>query len=86
VWFSPTLGLSSIFAEGTIATPEGVHIGMPAAAMRAIYPSWKAIDQETDGIGSVRVPGNANAWYRIEVVNGEVTSVAIQSNNQDCYD
>jgi hypothetical protein len=86
LWFSPTAGLSSIFAYGSIATPEGVHIGMPAAAMRAIYPEWKAIDRETDGIGHVKVPSNANAWYRIEVVNGEVISVAIQSANQDCYE
>ncbi|MET7671278.1 hypothetical protein [Micromonospora luteifusca] len=87
VSFSPTLGIATIDAYGSIKTPEGLRIGMSSAEMLRIYPTWKAADGDaTNGRGAAKTPGNDKAVYRIATRSGKVTEVTLQFRNQDCYE
>ncbi|MFC5923317.1 hypothetical protein [Micromonospora vulcania] len=87
VLHSPTLGIATIDAYGSIKTPEGVRLGMSSADMLRIYPTWQAADGDaTNGRGFVKAPGNNKAVYRIETANGTVEALTLQYANQDCYE
>lgn len=86
VWFSPSHNVVAIGAYGSVATPQGVRLGMTGANMRRIYPDWTALGTNANGRGYAKVPGNAAAEYRIEVTNGTVTSLTLQASNEPCYE
>lgn len=73
-----------IAATDGIATPEGVSLGTRTADVRAAYPTWKGNLPDSFGVGYVRAPGNAKAYYRIGVRDGEVVELTLQSLDQDC--
>ncbi|NUR31299.1 MAG: hypothetical protein HOV83_36555 [Catenulispora sp.] len=79
-------GLAAIVAYGDIATPQGIKRGSSYAELHRVYPSWVGSGDHNDGHGLVAVPGNDDAYYRIDVVGGKVDSVTLQLRHQDCYD
>ncbi len=86
VWFSSKHDVVAISAYGSIATPQGVRIGMTTAKLRKIYPSWNPLGTDADGRGYVTVPGNARAEYRIETAKSKVSSLTLQADNEECYE
>ncbi|MBB5869834.1 hypothetical protein F4553_003213 [Allocatelliglobosispora scoriae] len=87
VYHSGKLGVAAIYAVPGVKTPEGVQLGTTFAELKKAYPSWKAVDGDTeDGRGYVKVPGSTNANYRIVVSGGTVSELDIQFVNQDCYE
>jgi hypothetical protein len=84
--FSRNVGLVFIGAYGSMATPEGVHIGMTGKAMRVYYPDASVLEpQGDDGEYLESVPNNQNASYRIGVQNGTVTYMVLYSVHEDCF-
>ncbi|GIF72265.1 hypothetical protein [Asanoa siamensis] len=81
VHWSPEHGIVSIAGWPGLETAEGVRVGTSETEMRRIYPNWTAVDS---GRGFAAVSDNAR--YRITVSDGKVTSVTLQSNNQNCYE
>ncbi|WP_144121900.1 hypothetical protein [Catellatospora sichuanensis] len=86
LFFSETLGLAAIYAYSGVKTPEGITVGSTFDELRRAYPSWESVSGDKDGRGYVRVPGNAEAIYRIEVGAGKVIQLSVQLLNQDCYE
>ncbi|MEV6923875.1 hypothetical protein AB0M46_05095 [Dactylosporangium sp. NPDC051485] len=89
VHLSAALGIAAIDAyNGSIRTPEGVHVGMSSADMRRIYPEWKPVDGDANnGRGGVWAPGGDHKTvYRIALRNGVITELTLQLRNQDCYE
>lgn len=86
LFFSAKYGLVAIYAFPGVKTPEGVQLGTTYARLRQAYPSWKSVDDSSEGRGYVPVPGNSNAVYRIIVHNGKVTELNLQHRQQDCYE
>ncbi|MGF7235221.1 MAG: hypothetical protein ACQSGP_09715 [Frankia sp.] len=86
VWYSANQGVVAITAYGSIATPQGVRLGMTSTNMRTIYPDWAVFGTDVNGRGYAKVSGNADAEYRIEVTNGLVTSLTLQANNEPCFE
>jgi len=85
LFFSVNTGrLVIIGAMPGVATPEGVALGSTTAEVRAAYPSWKGYRKDNYGVGYVKAPGNAKAYYRIYVHDDEVIELTIQSLDQDC--
>ncbi|WP_432834863.1 hypothetical protein [Dactylosporangium sp. CA-092794] len=87
VMLSPTLGIATIDAYGTIKTPEGLHIGSSSADMLRLYPTWQMADgTATNGRGHAKTPGNDKAVYRLATKSGVVTEITLQFVNQNCYE
>jgi len=85
LFFSVNTGrLVIIGAMPGVATPEGIALGSTTAEVRAAYPSWKGYRKDNYGVGYVKAPGNAKAYYRIYVHDDEVVELTIQSLDQDC--
>lgn len=85
LFFSTTTNrLVIIAATDDVATPEGVSLGTRTADVRAAYATWKGNLPDSFGVGYVRAPGNAKAYYRIGVRDGEVVELTLQSLDQDC--
>jgi hypothetical protein len=85
LFFSPTLGLVAIYAYPGITTPTGIKIGSSFADLQRAYPTWRGL-QGNEGVGYVPAPGSTTSEYRIAVSNGHVIELAIQLNNEDCYE
>ncbi|WP_433376762.1 hypothetical protein ACQPZX_08460 [Actinoplanes sp. CA-142083] len=90
VMVSSTLGVEIIDAyDGSMRTPEGIHLGSTAAALFKAYPDWKNAEVENpkaEGRGYAAVPGNDKATYRIVINKGKVVELTLQYKNQDCYE
>jgi hypothetical protein len=84
LFFSPTLGLAAIYAYPGITTPAGVTLGSPLVQLQQAYPSWLGLQGGAEGIGYVAVTGSTE--YRITVSGGRVVELAIQLDDEDCYD
>lgn len=85
VWFADG-GVAVIWATPEMSTPEGIRIGSSVAELRRAYPEWETISGEKDGRGGARVRGNSDAGYRIEVRDGKVVSIALNSAHRGCYE
>ncbi|MBA3020343.1 hypothetical protein [Propionicimonas sp.] len=84
LFFSATTGqLVIIGATSSIATPEGVHLGSTYAQVKKAYPTWKGSEGK-EGVGFVKVTGNAEAFYRIYLDAGQVLELTLQAKDQDC--
>jgi hypothetical protein len=84
LFFSTTTGkLVIIGAMSGVATPEGVHLGSLVKEVKKAYPKWKGSEGE-QGLGFVKVPGNATALYRIYIDAGQVLELTLQTADQDC--
>jgi hypothetical protein len=77
--------LVAIYAYGEVATPEGLHVGSTASDLRAAYPSWTG-DENADGIGSIPIPGNDKAQYRIDIEDKVLVELSLDATDQDCYE
>ncbi|WP_155369278.1 hypothetical protein [Catellatospora vulcania] len=88
LFFSRRLGLAAIYAMPGVETPEGLRLGMTYEELIAIYPSWESVVEpgEPSGRGYVKVPGNPDATYRIEMGRTSVIQISLQLRNQDCYE
>ncbi|MET8148810.1 hypothetical protein ACIBSW_17530 [Actinoplanes sp. NPDC049668] len=92
VYYSKDRGIEIIDAHPGLSTPEGIRIGSPFKAMRKAYPSWKDVTgADHDGLvgtgrGTVPVPGNPDAVYRIVVGNSMVVELTLQYHDQTCYE
>jgi hypothetical protein len=85
LFFSPTLGLAAVYAYPGITTPAGIMIGSTLAQVQAAYPTWRGL-QGDEGPGYVSAAGTSASQYRIAVSNGRVIEIAIQLDDQDCYE
>lgn len=85
LFYSPSLGLAAIYAYPGITTPVGIKVGSTLAQLQQAYPTWRGL-QGDDGVGYVAAPGSTTSEYRIAVSNGHVIELAIQLNNEDCYE
>jgi hypothetical protein len=85
LFYSPSLGLVAIYAYPGITTPAGIKIGSTLALLQQTYPTWRGL-QGDEGVGYVAAPGSTTSEYRIAVSNGHVIELAIQLNNEDCYE
>jgi hypothetical protein len=85
LFYSPSLGLVAIYAYPGITTPAGVKIGSTLAQLQQAYATWRGL-QGNEGVGYVAAPGSRTSEYRIAVSNGHVIELAIQLDNEDCYD
>jgi hypothetical protein len=85
---SRTLGVAAIDAyDSSVKTPEGVHIGMPIAEVRRIYPSLDVTVLNDLGHTGVPVPGNSQAVFRIgRDADNKVKELTLQYRNQNCYE
>jgi hypothetical protein len=84
LFFSTTTGkLVIIGAMSGVATPEGVHLGSLVKEVKKAYPKWKGSEGD-EGLGFVKVPGNAAALYRIYIDAGQVLELTLQTADQDC--
>ncbi|MCA2212606.1 hypothetical protein [Jidongwangia harbinensis] len=87
VFIDPSRGVSYIALYGTVRTPEGIRLGSSVSAVRRAYPDWEFIlGDSASGEGAVRVPGNSNAGYQIDIEDGKVSYLALSSENQRCTD
>ena len=80
VLISPTKGVSVIFAHQGLRTAQGIGIGSSRRELLAAYPEWS---DDPNGRW-VRVPGNANAGYAIDVRDDKVIFIGLYQNDQDC--
>jgi hypothetical protein len=87
LFFSASTGrLVAIYAIPDVMTPQGIGLGSSYARLHAAYPTWQGIGPDsTSGRGSVAVPGNPHAHYRI-VVQTTVAELSLDSDAQDCYE
>ena len=85
LFFSPSLGLVAIYAYPGITTPAGIKVGSALAALQQAYPSWRGL-QGDEGVGYVAASGSTTSEYRIAVSNGHVIELAIQLDDEDCYE
>jgi hypothetical protein len=85
LFFSPSLGLVAIYAYPGITTPAGIKVGSALADLRRAYPTWRGL-QGDEGVGYVAAPGSTTSEYRIAVSNGHVIELAIQLDDEDCYE
>jgi hypothetical protein len=85
LFYSPSLGLVAIYAYPGITTPAGVKVGSTLARLQRAYPTWRGL-QGDEGVGYVAAPGSTTSEYRIAVSNGHVIELAIQLDNEDCYE
>jgi hypothetical protein len=85
VFFSPALGLVAIYAYPGITTPAGIKIGSSFTDLQRAYPTWRGL-QGNEGVGYVPAPGSTTSEYRIAVSNGHVIELAIQLDDEDCYE
>lgn len=85
LFFSPSLGLVAIYAYPGITTPTGIKVGSSLAQLRQVYPGWRGIQGDA-GVGYVVAPGSTRSQYRIAVSNGHVIEMAIQLDDEDCYE
>lgn len=85
LFFSPSLGLVAIYAYPGITTPTGIKVGSSLAQLRQAYPRWRGL-QGDEGVGYVPAPGSTTSQYRIAVSNGHVIELAIQLDDEDCYE
>ncbi|MCP3799293.1 hypothetical protein NLX83_08495 [Allokutzneria sp. A3M-2-11 16] len=80
VLISPTKGVSVIFANQGVRTVQGIGIGSSRKELLAAYPEWS---DDPNGRW-VRVPGNANAGYAIDVRDDKVIFIGLYQNGQEC--
>ena len=85
LYYSPSLGLAAIYAYPGITTPAGIKIGSTLAQLQQAYPTWRGL-QGDEGVGYVAAPGSTTSEFRIAVSNGHVIELAVQLNNEDCYE
>jgi hypothetical protein len=97
VTYSADRGLVAIPAYGRIATPEGIRIGSSVAQLKAAYPDLvRRITEEGQPaeIGD-RESGDAFAGkgdeykgvhYRFRFLNGKLTELELEHDNQNCYE
>ena len=88
VYYSTKNGVQIIDAYPGVNTPEGIHIGSSAAAVKKAYPNYSSIEEGTlEGRGYTgALPGNSNTQYRVDILNGKVRSLTLQHVHQDCYE
>ena len=85
LYYSPSLGLVAIYAYPGITTPAGIKIGSTLAQLQQAYPTWRGL-QGDEGVGYVAAPGSTTSEFRIAMSNGHVIELAVQLNNEDCYE
>ncbi|GAA4595631.1 hypothetical protein GCM10023107_34760 [Actinoplanes octamycinicus] len=90
--FSPDQGLIYIPAYGKFRTPESIHIGSTLAQVKKTYPDFEAVYME-DGVkpgdtGRARAAGSDGngVHYRLSFVNGKLTRLGLELDNQNCYE
>ncbi|WP_433078723.1 hypothetical protein ACQP1P_38170 [Dactylosporangium sp. CA-052675] len=87
VWLHASEGVSAIYAFSDVHTREGLHLGSTYDELMRTYPDWQPVDLgQRDDRGYAKVPGNANAVWRIETSDGKVASLALQLRHQGCYE
>jgi hypothetical protein len=85
---SAKLGVVRIHLADGLHTPTGVGPGSSLADIKKAYPPLK-LDPGTggpdeDGRYFAPVPGNAQAVYRIVIINNKAAQFALELTNQDC--
>ncbi|HET9138592.1 hypothetical protein [Actinophytocola sp.] len=78
-------GVYKLYVGGRI-TPEGLAVGATAAKAKSVYPQLDLDDVKQLSRAKVRVPGNANAVYRLGFKNGAVADITLQMRDQKCYE
>lgn len=90
---SSARGLVYIPAWGRVATPEGIRIGSTYEKVKAAYPDFQFRIVEEDfvfkGAGDAftgRQDEHANVHYRFRFKDNKVAEMALEHDNQDCYE
>ncbi|MBW6438609.1 hypothetical protein KZ829_33275 [Actinoplanes hulinensis] len=89
VSFTPNeVGLSNIYAYGSIGTPEGIRLGSTYTAVKKAYPDFVFTidDRATEGNGIADTPGNSKAHYSITIDDGKVTALGLDAEGQLCQE
>lgn len=85
VYFTPEQGLTNIYAEKDMRTPEGIRLGSTLKAVKAAYPDYGSLHgSETDDTLFVDLPGFTG--YTIDIRKGKVVTLSLTHENQRCME
>lgn len=85
VVLSRRYGVVTIFARNWASTPEGMHVGMTTAQVKAMYPNFRPQYAHQPGDTGVAVPGHPTVSYGLHFFEGTdwISSMTLQVA-QDC--
>jgi hypothetical protein len=97
VTYSADRGLVAIPAYGRIATPEGIRIGSSVAQLKAAYPDLvrriteegqpaEIADRESGDAFAGKGDEYKGVHYRFRFLNGKLTELELEHDNQNCYE
>lgn len=81
VYLSPRLGVTTIFAQPGMRTPQNIGIGATPAQVKRAYPRLRA----GANAAVADVPGDPRATYTFAFTADRVTGISLDLTGQNCH-